>query len=103
MQQSILNEISSVGNKYAGDGFIILGVFGSFARGDAGENSDIDILYRCGPILSHAGLRFFSVYQQVKSDLESRLGRRIDLADIDGLNEVGKKYILPELLHVHSA
>ena len=34
------------------------------------------------------------------STLENLLGRRVDLADINGLNEIGKKYILPEVLYV---
>jgi uncharacterized protein len=102
MDTKMLNTISVLRHKYEPDGFIILGVFGSVARGDEREDSDIDILYRCdlGSSSKYSGLRFFALYEQVKTDLENMLGRRVDLADINGLNEIGKKYILPEVQYV---
>jgi len=102
VDKNILDTITSLRHKYEPDGFIILGVFGSVARGDDREGSDIDILYRCdaGSSQNYSGLRFFALYEQVKTDLENLLGRRVDLADINGLNEIGKKYILPEVLYV---
>lgn len=103
MNRKLLAQIATVGHKYETEGFIILGVFGSVARDDDHEGSDIDILYRCdsGLLKNFSGLRFFALYEQVKAELENLLGRRVDLADINGLNEIGRKYILPELQHVH--
>jgi uncharacterized protein len=102
MDKRIRDTISNIRHKYEPEGFIILGVFGSVARGDDREGSDVDILYRCdsGVSSKYSGLRFFALYEQVKTDLETLLGRRVDLADINGLNEIGKKYILPEVLYV---
>ena len=102
MDKNILNIISTLKHKYKPEGFVILGVFGSVACGDDREGSDIDILYRCdsGSLVKYSGLRFFALYERVKTDLESLLGRRVDLADIKGLNEIGKKYILPEVQYV---
>lgn len=76
MDSSILNKVSTIGHKYQPEGFIILGVFGSVARGDERENSDVDILYRCDSTLSknHPGLRFFALYEQVKADLHEPKG-----------------------------
>lgn len=101
MDKHIQDTIATVRHKYEPEGFVIIGVFGSVARGDDKEGSDVDILYRCNDV-SHryAGLRFFGLYEQVKADLETQLGRKVDLADINGLNEIGKKYILPEVLYV---
>jgi len=102
MDKHTLDTISTIRYKYEPEGFIILGVFGSVARGDDREESDVDILYRWDSGLSnkYSGLRFFALYEQVKTDLEILLGRRVDLADINGLNEIGKKYILPEVRYV---
>ncbi len=49
-----------------------LGVFGSTARGDAGPESDIDILVEVDPSI---GLGFVTLAEQ----LEAELGRKVDL------------------------
>jgi len=49
-------------------------LFGSFARGEQREDSDVDILV----VLDHSkpvGLEFFGMYE----DLKSMLGRNVDL------------------------
>lgn len=49
-------------------------LFGSFARGEQREDSDVDILV----VLDHSqpvGLRFFGMYE----DLKELLGRNVDL------------------------
>ncbi len=60
MDKQTLETISTIRYKYEPEGFIILGVFGSVARGDDREGSDVDILYRCDAGLSgkYSGLRF---------------------------------------------
>lgn len=48
-----------------------LGIFGSVARGEAGNDSDIDIVVEMAPnLFRRAGLR---------AELESRLGRPVDV------------------------
>ena len=49
-------------------------IFGSFARGEESEDSDVDILI----VLDHSqpvGLKFFGMYE----DLRELLGRNVDL------------------------
>ena len=51
------------------------GIFGSVARGDAGEQSDLDLIVRFEPgrsLLDHGGLVM---------DLRELLGRRVDVID----------------------
>ncbi len=50
-----------------------LSVFGSMARGDDHEGSDVDILVR------FAGKPTFDNFMGLKLDLEDILGRRVDL------------------------
>ena len=45
MKKEVLDKIKILKNKYEPDGFIVLGIFGSYARGEENEKSDIDILY----------------------------------------------------------
>jgi uncharacterized protein len=102
MSQEILDKIKSLKNKYDPQGFIVLGVFGSFARGDETEKSDVDILYDCSDHLfeKYKGWDFLEFYENVKADFEKELGRKVDLADRKALNRIGKKYILPEVIDV---
>ena len=60
-----------------------IGIFGSSARGDNTENSDIDVLYQ---LKNAVGL--FSIVR-MKDSLEEKLNKKVDL--------VSEKYIHPEL------
>ena len=50
--------------------------------------------------MSFPRLRFVGLYQAVKEELTSALGRNIDLADKNALNEIGRRYILPGIRYV---
>ena len=43
MKQEILDKIKVLKNKYEPEGFLIIGIFGSVARGEASKKSDIDL------------------------------------------------------------
>jgi len=60
-----------------------IGIFGSAARDENTENSDIDILYR---LKESVGL--FTIIR-IKNNLEENLNKKVDL--------VSEKYIHPEL------
>ena len=69
-------------------------VFGSVARGDARDDSDVDFLVEVGPQHSaffHGGL---------VADLEDVLGRRVDVVEPDGLHHLLKDRILREAVRV---
>jgi len=57
---------------------LALGYFGSFARGTAREDSDVDIVFE-----TDAPNLFSTV--EMKCDLEALLGRRVDLLRLKGL------------------
>jgi hypothetical protein len=68
------------------------GVFGSHARGEAGEASDVDILVECAAgstILDLAGLGNF---------LEEKLEREVDLVSEGALREEFRPYVLANLV-----
>jgi predicted nucleotidyltransferase len=65
-------------------------VFGSAARGEAGESSDIDLLVEFEPgrsLLAHAALVV---------DLEELLGRKVDVVTENGLYWLLRRRILKE-------
>jgi len=102
MDKEIINKIEAIRRKFIQDGFVIEGVFGSFARGEEGQESDIDIIFSCTDVSfeKYPGLRFFALYDRVKKELEIELNRKVDLVDKNGLSEIGRKYILPEVVYV---
>ena len=70
-------------------------VFGSYARGEETERSDIDILVNFKPD-AHIGLiRFLGL----RRNLENALGARVDLTTPDGLHKGLKDKILAEAVH----
>ena len=71
MDNNLIAKLKQLKEKYQPEGFIILGVFGSYARNE-----------------------------QIKADIEAELKLKADLADYDALNDIGKKYILPDVYYV---
>ena len=71
------------------------GIFGSFARGEEKENSDIDILIDIGG-------RKFSLLDLIslEMELEKRLGKKIDLLTYAGINPHLKEYILKDEVRI---
>jgi len=65
-------------------------VFGSFARGEAGPGSDLDLLIEPGPVRTP----FFS--GGLVADLEAELGMRIDVATSSSLHPRLRDAVLRE-------
>jgi len=65
-------------------------VFGSFARGDAREDSDLDLLIEAGPKRTP----FFP--GSFLADLEDALGRHVDVVEESGLHRVIREQVLEE-------
>lgn len=70
-------------------GLVELWVFGSTVRGDAGVDSDVDLLYVRG-VNAVRGLAFFGLQRE----LESLLGRPVDLVPKEGLHWVIRDRVL---------
>ena len=68
-------------------------IFGSYARGDAKKNSDIDILIK--PPMG-IGLGFVGI----KLELEEKLGRKVDLLTYNSIHPYLKKYILADEVRI---
>ncbi len=60
-------------------GVVSLSLFGSSARGEDNESSDIDLAVRLDPERTPQGLDYFEFLDTLQERLESNLGRRVDL------------------------
>ena len=68
-----------------------MALFGSWARGDAREDSDVDVLVEVAPSI---GLRFVDL----GDELEKALGRRVDLVSRRAIKPSLWKQIEPDLI-----
>jgi len=66
------------------------GVFGSFARGEMGDQSDLDLLVQ---IDRDIGLFEFL---RIKLEVEETLGRKVDLVEYDAVKPMLRDRILKE-------
>lgn len=71
-----------------------IGVFGSFARGEANESSDVDILVEFSQAV---GLFHFLELEQRLSEI---VGRRVDLGEPESFKPLIKDSILGEVIWV---
>ena len=90
-RQTILDRIAAHTAELHFLGARSVALFGSFARGEAGEQSDVDLLV---DLDEHT----FDRYMDLKLRLEDLLGRSVDLVLIDGLKPRVKSNILSEAI-----
>ena len=74
-----------------------IGIFGSFARGDNTENSDIDIAVELNDEKVQIGLFGFA---RMKFFLEDLFGRKVDLVTKNSIKPIIKDRILNQLIIV---
>ena len=71
-----------------------IGIFGSFARNEENETSDIDILVEFDP-----GFKTFDNYMDFKYFIEGIFGRSFDLVTVAALKPQLKENILREVIY----
>lgn len=71
-----------------------IGVFGSFARGEEKESSDIDVL-----VEFERGSKAFDNYMDLKFFLEDLFNRKVDLVTVEAIRPQLKNDILGEVVY----
>ena len=101
-KEFILNSLKNYKNRYLDDGVKIIGFFGSYAREDAKDSSDIDILIETTPLFlkKYRGLKAINRLTFIKNELQSKFGKRVDLVDKSALLKNNNLYILESAIYV---
>ena len=76
------------------NGVIKAGIFGSYARGEAKKQSDIDIL------IKQKGRKSLLDLVRLENELKEKLKKRVDLLDYEGLSPYLKERILKEEVRI---
>lgn len=97
-----LNKIFEIINQdLASTNLYFVGIFGSRARGDNTDQSDFDILFEDTEAFrkNFRGFQRAFRLEEVRLELEKKLGKHVDLVNRRTLGSVGSKYILKDLIH----
>ena len=102
MRKDQLERISKEKQRYEQEGFIIIGFFGSVAREEETKQSDLDILYELTDkfLSNYHGWDLYYRIHEIQLELESSLGLSVDLANKETLDDIGKYFILKDLVYV---
>lgn len=79
-------------------GVVELSVFGSVARGEARDDSDLDLLYVLGP-----GQHLGFAINQLEDELSALFERRVDLVSKKALHRAIRDDVLAEARKLHAA
>src|SRR3974390_329499 len=76
-------------------GVVSLGLFGSYARGEASDDSDIDIAIELTP-----NRKTLSNFLGIRRYLEQQLGKPVDLGIESTLKPLARETIAKDIIHV---
>jgi uncharacterized protein len=95
-KNEILEILKALKPQYQQDGMNIVGLFGSFARGEEKSDSDVDIVYEIEKGKS------FSMFKYLKylADLEKYLNHKVDLVRAETIKSDLKPYIYKDMIYV---
>jgi len=98
----ILQKLKTLQIDFQKDGINILGLFGSYARDEQREDSDIDILIETTPLFlqKYKGLKAYAKLEDIKNLFETTFDKKIDIVDKNGLLQHNNNYILSKAIYV---
>ena len=77
-------------------GITTLGLYGSYARDEATESSDIDIFYKTNSKFSMGILEFSKLLHKLEADLKAK----VDFVNLDSMDPVIKYYAKKDFTYV---
>lgn len=102
--QNITALISDKKKQYLQEGFEIVGIFGSYAQGNANKYSDVDIAYKLDfktfDKQFKGGFSKLLRIEEIKDELQKLLHLKVDLISMNSDNVGFKKKIEKDMLYV---
>jgi predicted nucleotidyltransferase len=101
-KEDILSQLKKLQPEFEKDNLKLLGLFGSYARDEAKEDSDIDILIETTPefLKRYRGWDAFSRLEEYRELLKNKFKKDIDIVDKQGLLQHNNTYILKKAIYV---
>lgn len=89
-KDKILQELKLLKPKYAQNGIMILGLFGSYAKNNASITSDIDVAIKLQDnyLKTHDVWAYFNDINSLKADIYLKLGLPCDILDMDSSSQI---------------
>ena len=102
MTQRLMDALKKEKDRLAKEGFMIIGIFGSYARNEASQQSDLDVLYDVTPafISRYQGFEAFKRLSDIKNELKKHLGVDVDLATVDHVSRAFRNCALKDVIYV---
>lgn len=96
--------VQAIKPRFEADGIYLLGLFGSYAKGQEDRFSDIDIAYKIDHRLFskkyNDGFGKLLRLEDVKKTLEKALHKQIDLVSLDSKNRSFIDQVMKEIIYV---
>lgn len=103
-REEVLTKLSAIKKQHEAEGFHLVGVFGSFARGESDCFSDIDVVYRIDRELFSRkykdGFSKILKIDAIRQELAASINKKIDLISLDSDNKRFLDAIKDDILYV---
>lgn len=100
-KESIIAHLKKLKPYYKKEGFIIEGLFGSYARNEANTDSDIDILVHTEPSFTDKyGFMSISRINEIQVEISKVLEASVDLASSSGMSKTAQKFIIDKTIYI---
>jgi uncharacterized protein len=101
-KSSILLKLKEIQPIFEKEDIKLLGLFGSYSRDEAREDSDIDLLIETTPefLNRYKGFKAHLKLDELKDELKDIFKKEIDIVDKQGLIDHNNTYILNQAIYV---
>ena len=103
MKAKVKEQLQKLQQHYKKIGFKVVGVFGSYARGDEQQESDLDLVYEVDTLFlkQYDGWNAMAKIEEIKEEIKRALGvPKVDFVPKDTPNVTLQKMLKNEMIYV---